>query len=249
MELPSIGISDEDIPELALTPETSPGPAEEANPELAMKQELDAISHMVPVSPTRRYETLSPLSALEDDEQDQSASTTDPSAFGSGFIVLSPPSGRREESLSPVSSLGQLESDESQPPLKSTTAHTKMLTSISVPGPQRRRSKRKLNGPPDGKSTQPKKLKTETKSAAMPRAKRPRGRPRKNGSKSAGATTTATQIFNPKMRFKSKSRSAAPVLCDWPAKTEDGAGYHVSAWTLQPDQDLDPSLFRSVYSV
>lgn len=242
MELPNIGTSEEDIPELALTPETSPGPTEEANPELAMKQELDAISHMVPASPTRRYETLSPLSALED-EQDQSVSTIDPSAFGSGFIVLSPPSGPREEPLSPMSSLGQLESDESQPPLKSSTVHPNMLASISVPSPQRRRSKRKLNGTLDGRSTQPKKLKTEMESATVPQAKRPRGRPRKSGSKVAGATTT--QILNPKMRFKSKSRSVASVLCEWPAKIDCGR-HQVSAWTLQPNQNIDPSLFCSV---
>ena len=73
-ELPDAATDNHDGPENATTPGTSLSPPEEEdNPELEIRRELEAISCMTPSPPViRREETLSPLSVLEDDMQEQS---------------------------------------------------------------------------------------------------------------------------------------------------------------------------------
>jgi hypothetical protein len=191
-----------------------------------MKQELDTISRIIPSSPgRRREETLSPLSSLEEDEQERSVSTQN--ALVNDSIITSSFT-RPEESLSSLSALGNDSDPEDEPLEQSPCLTADNSAVVGVPLNGQRRSKRKLNVISSQRRPMPmKKLKTETATTSIPSAKNRRGRPRKGGPQQVGTTT---QTIKPKYRswFKSKSLSVASTSYDWPTKTEDEARYRVS---------------------
>jgi hypothetical protein len=127
---------------------------------------------------------------------------------------------RREESLSAMSS------EREQPLSKSPVLAASIPAPIDVPTREPRRSKRKrnVNSLVSQNQQQAKKVKIETENISVPPAKETLRRPRNSRSQ-----TVKHSPRKPKSHSRSASKSVAPVLCEWPAKTEDEAKYNVSA--------------------
>jgi hypothetical protein len=186
------------------TPGTSPAPPEEGNPELAMKQELDLISQMIPRSPMlSREETHTPLSELRHDGQGESAGTNNHAVPTADSIV------RPESSLSSLSSYESESVSEVQPLSKSLAVPAR----IQAPP---RRSKRKPTGPPSQNQQQVKRVKVKLEGTEVHSTKQTIGQSRKN---------TAQPETARNLSSRSKSNSVSPVSGEWPAKAEDESRY------------------------